>query len=241
MRHEQTWACPRADIRGPAVAITSVAPSRTMTGRPAGSRCWPRAARPGSVGLTRFRLSLGIGTDRDGAASPPCTLASVRGTRLANTLTWLTLERRSPHEYNVNHGGDLTAGSDRASGFMLEFHAEPDSVQAAFLRRAVAAVEHIAETASAKTLTAALAAPTGVGSLAQLLSRSEVVRSAGTDLDPLAPALARNVEHRERLLGARRWHGFRRGSRAVAWRDSGATGHRQAAAGEHVAGSAGRE
>ena len=95
---------------------------------------------------------------------------------------------------------EVTMAPDRASGFMLEFHAEPDSVQAAFLRRAIAAVEHIAETASAKTLTAALAAPTGVGSLAQLLSRSEVVGSAVTDLDPLAPALARNVEHRERLL-----------------------------------------
>jgi hypothetical protein len=49
-------------------------------------------------------------------------------------------------------------------------------------------------------LTDALAAPTDVGSLAQLLSRSEVVGSAVTDLDPLAPALARNVEHRQTLL-----------------------------------------
>jgi hypothetical protein len=85
-------------------------------------------------------------------------------------------------------------------GFMLNVHAEPDSVQAAFLRRALSALERITSNVPAKTLTDALAAPTDVGSLAQLLSRSEVVGSAVTDLDPLAPALARNVEHRQTLL-----------------------------------------
>jgi hypothetical protein len=87
-----------------------------------------------------------------------------------------------------------------SSGFMLNVHAEPDSVQAAFLRRALSALERIASSVPAKTLTDALAAPTDVGSLAQLLSRSEVVGTAVTDLDPLAPALARNVEHRQTLL-----------------------------------------
>jgi hypothetical protein len=83
---------------------------------------------------------------------------------------------------------------------MLNAHAEPDSVQAAFLRRALSALERIASNVPAKTLTEALAAPTDVGSLAQLLSRSEVVGSAVTELDPLAPALARGVEHRRTLL-----------------------------------------
>ena len=83
---------------------------------------------------------------------------------------------------------------------MLNVHAEPDSVQAAFLRRALSALERIAGSAPTKTLTEALAAPTDVCSLAQLLSRSEVVGSAVTELDPLAPALARNVAHRQRLL-----------------------------------------
>jgi len=83
---------------------------------------------------------------------------------------------------------------------MLNVHAEPDSVQAAFLRRALSALERIASTVPAKTLTEALAAPTDVGSLAQLLSRSEVVGSAVTELDPLAPTLARGVEHRRTLL-----------------------------------------
>ena len=87
-----------------------------------------------------------------------------------------------------------------SSGFVLSVHAEPDSVQAAFLRRAMGALERIAGSVSAKTLTDALAAPTDVGSLARLLSRADVVGSAVTDLDPLAPALARNVEHRRTLL-----------------------------------------
>ena len=71
------------------------------------------------------------------------------------------------------------------SSFTLNVHAAPDSVQAAFLRRAVSALERIAGSASAKTLTDALAASTDVGSVA---------------LDPLAPMLARNVEHRQKLL-----------------------------------------
>jgi hypothetical protein len=83
---------------------------------------------------------------------------------------------------------------------MLNVHAEPDSVQAAFLRRALSALERIAGSVPTKTLTDALAAPTDVGTLAQLLSRSEVVGSAVTELDPLAPALARSIEHRQTLL-----------------------------------------
>ncbi|MGO4573309.1 helix-turn-helix domain-containing protein [Microvirga sp. 2TAF3] len=92
------------------------------------------------------------------------------------------------------------ARQSASSSFMLNVHAEPDSVQAAFLRRALSALERIAGNVPTKTLTEILAAPTDVGSLAQLLSRSEVVGSAVTDLDPLAPALARNVEHRQTLL-----------------------------------------
>jgi hypothetical protein len=84
--------------------------------------------------------------------------------------------------------------------FTLNVHAAPDSVQAAFLRRAMSALERIAGSASAKSLTDALAASTDVGSLARLLSRSDVVGSAVVDLDPLAPMLARNVEHRQKLL-----------------------------------------
>ncbi|PKA45233.1 DNA-binding protein (plasmid) [Rhizobium sullae] len=87
-----------------------------------------------------------------------------------------------------------------ASSLVLNIHADPDSVQAAFLRRAMSALERISANVSTKTLTDALAAPTDAGSLAQLLSRSDIIGSAVTDLDPLVPALARNVEHRQRLL-----------------------------------------
>ena len=86
------------------------------------------------------------------------------------------------------------------SSFTLNVHAAPDLIQAAFLRRAMSALERISGSASAKTLTDALAAATDVGSLARLLSRSDVVGSAVVDLDPLAPMLARNVEHRQKLL-----------------------------------------
>ncbi|RWD96443.1 DNA-binding protein [Mesorhizobium sp.] len=75
-----------------------------------------------------------------------------------------------------------------------------DSLQATFLRRATSALERMAATASPKTLSEALAAPTDAGSLARLLSRSDVVGPAIIELDPLVPALARNVEHRKLLI-----------------------------------------
>lgn len=78
--------------------------------------------------------------------------------------------------------------------------ADPDSVQATFLRRAMAALECIVAKAPAKTLNEALAAPTGAGSIAQLLSQPELIGPAVVDHDPLVPALARNVEHRTQLL-----------------------------------------
>ncbi len=54
-----------------------------------------------------------------------------------------------------------------ATGLVLSFQTDPDSIQAAFLRRAKSALERIAATASSKALTAALGAPTGAGTLAQ--------------------------------------------------------------------------
>jgi hypothetical protein len=83
---------------------------------------------------------------------------------------------------------------------VLSFQTDPNSVQAAFLRRAMSALERIAAAASTKALTEALAAPTGAGALAQLLSHTELTGAAVADLDPLVPALARSVEHRCQLL-----------------------------------------
>jgi len=90
--------------------------------------------------------------------------------------------------------------SHAPSELVLSFQTDPDSVQAAFLRRAMTALERIAATVPAKALNDALAAPTGAGALAQLLSHSELIGTAVADLDPLVPALARNVEHRRQLV-----------------------------------------
>ncbi|MGO6713832.1 helix-turn-helix domain-containing protein [Rhizobium ruizarguesonis] len=77
---------------------------------------------------------------------------------------------------------------------------EPNSIRTAFLRRATSALERISANVPAKDLADALSAPTDAGSLAQLLSRSDMVGAAINDLDPLVPALARNVEHRQNLV-----------------------------------------
>ena len=90
--------------------------------------------------------------------------------------------------------------SQISPSFMLQIHAEPNSMQAVFLRRAISALERISGSVSLKTLTEALAAPTDTGSLAQLLSRSDNVGTAVTELEPLVPAFARNVAHRQTLI-----------------------------------------
>lgn len=89
--------------------------------------------------------------------------------------------------------------SHAPSELVLSFRTDPGSVQAAFLRRVMATLERIVTTVPAKALNDALAAPTGAGALAQLLSHSELIGAAVADLDPLVPALARNVEHRGQL------------------------------------------
>lgn len=75
-----------------------------------------------------------------------------------------------------------------------------ETLQAVFLRRATSALERMTASASPKTLSEALAAPTDAGSLARLLSQSDVIGSAVIELDPLVPALVRNVEHRKLLI-----------------------------------------
>ncbi len=51
-------------------------------------------------------------------------------------------------------------------GMRPDIHADPDSIQAAFLQRAMSALERIAANAPTKTLIDALSSPTDVGSLA---------------------------------------------------------------------------
>lgn len=81
-------------------------------------------------------------------------------------------------------------------GFMLS----PDPVRAAFQRRSIDAVNRIAAQASTKSLANALVAPTDVGALARILSDGEAIGAAVSALDPLAPLIARNAEHRLELL-----------------------------------------
>lgn len=88
-------------------------------------------------------------------------------------------------------------GSTRA-GFAFS----TDPVRAAFQRRSFEALDRIASTASVESLAEALAAPTDVGTLARALGDSTIIGSAVVTLEPLAPLVARNAEHRLELLGA---------------------------------------
>ena len=77
-----------------------------------------------------------------------------------------------------------------------------DPVRAAFQRRSLEALGRIASTASIESLAGALAAPTDVGRLARALGDSAAVGEAVVSLDPLAPLIARNAEHRAALLAS---------------------------------------
>jgi hypothetical protein len=76
----------------------------------------------------------------------------------------------------------------------------PDPVRAAFQRRSFEALNRIATQAPTESLVHALGAPTDVGALARILSDGEAIGLAVPALDPLAPLIARNAEHRLKLL-----------------------------------------
>jgi hypothetical protein len=76
----------------------------------------------------------------------------------------------------------------------------PDPVRAAFQRRSLDALNRIATQAPTESLVEALVAPTDVGALARILSDGEAIGPAVPLLDPLAPLIARNAEHRLELL-----------------------------------------
>jgi hypothetical protein len=75
-----------------------------------------------------------------------------------------------------------------------------DPVRAAFQRRSIDALSRISMQASTESLTEALAATTDVGTLARVLGDIDVLRAAVTALEPLAPLIARNAEHRLELF-----------------------------------------
>ena len=78
-------------------------------------------------------------------------------------------------------------------------HPPQTAIQAAFIRRASAAIERLVFEMPADALVDALTAPTDLGAIARLLGRAELAGSAISEIDPLVPALARGTEHREAL------------------------------------------
>ena len=96
----------------------------------------------------------------------------------------------------------MASGSRRSGSVTLGFTVSSDPVRAAFQRRSIEALDRIASTASIDSLADALAASTDVGTLARALGDSEVIGAAVISLEPLAPLVARNAEHRLELIKA---------------------------------------
>ena len=96
----------------------------------------------------------------------------------------------------------MASGSRRSGSATLGFTLSADPVRAAFQRRSFEALDRIASTASIDSLSDALAAPTDVGTLARALGDSEAIGAAVVSLEPLAPLVARNAQHRLELIEA---------------------------------------
>jgi hypothetical protein len=71
--------------------------------------------------------------------------------------------------------------------------------RASFLKRTIGAVQRMSAEMTDEMLLAALAAPSDLGTLARALGDSRLVDPA-MKIDPLAPAVARSLEHRKSLL-----------------------------------------
>jgi hypothetical protein len=96
----------------------------------------------------------------------------------------------------------MTSRSPASASTTVGFRISPDPVRAAFQRRSLEALHRIASTASVESLADALAAPTDIGTLARALSDNQAIGAAVVSLEPLAPLIARNAEHRTELLQA---------------------------------------
>ncbi len=84
----------------------------------------------------------------------------------------------------------------------IGFAVSADPVRAAFQRRSMDALNRIAMQASTESLAEALGATTDIGTLARVLGDAEAVGPAVAQLEPLAPLIARNAEHKVELLKA---------------------------------------
>ncbi|HEY3719236.1 MAG TPA: DNA-binding protein [Roseiarcus sp.] len=96
----------------------------------------------------------------------------------------------------------MASRSKRKDPVTLGFELSAEPVRAAFQRRSLDALNRISAQASTESLTEALAAATDVGALARVLGDAGAIGSAIAELEPLAPLIARNAEHRLELLAA---------------------------------------
>ncbi len=94
----------------------------------------------------------------------------------------------------------MRAPRSRESVFRYATSADP--LREAFLRRSMDTITRIAAHADLEILAEALAASTGFGTLARVLADSATIEASVVDIDPLAPLVARNAEHRIEILAA---------------------------------------
>jgi hypothetical protein len=73
-------------------------------------------------------------------------------------------------------------------------------IRDAFIKRSAHVIERLAERADDATLVEAMAAPTDFGTLARVLTDVGVIGTAVAELDPEALDLAREIEHRAKLV-----------------------------------------
>jgi hypothetical protein len=73
-------------------------------------------------------------------------------------------------------------------------------IRSAFIKRSAHVIEQLAEQADEATLVEAMAAPTDFGTLARVLTDVGVSGTAVAELDPEAVDLAREIEHRDKLV-----------------------------------------
>jgi len=73
-------------------------------------------------------------------------------------------------------------------------------IRDAFIKRSAHVIERLAERADEATLAEAMSAPTDFGTLARVLTDVGVIGTAVAELDPEALDLAREIEHRDKLV-----------------------------------------
>jgi hypothetical protein len=86
------------------------------------------------------------------------------------------------------------------SNIGLKADVAQSGARASFLKRTISAVQRMSAEMTDEMLLAALAAPSDLGTLARAIGDSRLVDPA-MKIDPLAPAIARSLEHRKILLG----------------------------------------